>query len=83
MGGRNQLPLFTRLSVVDRDPRVRPQSAEERRVFDAVAAVVSEELFARIAVGDRLQTAEDADAVAGLITDGLWYRFEIRERQRP
>jgi hypothetical protein len=41
---------------------------------------VAEELFARIAVKDRLETVEDAEGVAELIADALWYRFEIRER---
>jgi hypothetical protein len=37
--------------------------------------------FEIIAVRDRLQTAEDADRVASMITEGLWNRFELRERQ--
>lgn len=44
--------------------------------------VIAEELFARITVKDRLETAEDAERVAVLIADGVWYRFEIRERSR-
>jgi hypothetical protein len=50
------------------------------RTFDEVQAVIAEELFARIAVKDRFETAEDAQAVAGLIADALIYRFEFRER---
>jgi tellurite resistance protein len=33
-------------------------------------------------VKDRLETAEDAERVAVLIADGVWYRFEISERNR-
>ena len=59
-----------------------PLSAEERLLFNEVTGVIAEELFARIGVEDRLETAEDAERVAGLIADGLWYRFEISERSR-
>jgi hypothetical protein len=59
-----------------------PLGPEDRRLFDEVTGVVAEELFARLAVRDRFETAEDAEAIAGLITDALWDRFEIRERER-
>ncbi len=59
-------------------------SPEERHLFNEVTGVIAEELFARITVKDRLETAEDAERVAILIADGVWYRFEIRERNaRP
>jgi hypothetical protein len=59
-----------------------PLNPEERHLFNEVTGVIAEELFARIAVKDRLATAEDAEGVAELIADSLWYRFEIRERSR-
>ena len=43
---------------------------------------MAQEISARIGVGDRFETAEDADAIARLIVDALWFRFEIRERER-
>jgi tellurite resistance protein len=59
-----------------------PLSPEERHLFNEVTGVIPEELFARITVKDRLETAEDAERVAVLIADGVWYRFEISERNR-
>jgi hypothetical protein len=48
--------------------------------FDALVDVIADELFARIAVRDRLETAEDARRVAALIADGVATRFELRDR---
>lgn len=49
-------------------------------VFEAVVDVVADELFARIAVRDRFETADDARKIAELIADSLVYRFDISER---
>ena len=53
---------------------------EDKRLFEELVEVVAEELFARISVRDRLETAEDAKKVGALIADGVWTRFEVRER---
>ena len=55
-------------------------SPEERHLFDELTGVITEELYARIAVEDRFETVEDARAIAVLIADALWDGFEIRER---
>jgi hypothetical protein len=58
---------------------IRNDPESEACVSD-LTAVIADELFARIAVRDRLETAEDAAAVAVLIADGIVDRFQIRER---
>ena len=54
-------------------PDVDPQ------LFAAVAKEICDELGARIAIGDPLETPEDFEGMAELITDSLMSRFEIRD----
>lgn len=63
--------------------RAEDFTPEDRRLFEELVGVVAEELFARIAVRDRLETADDAEKVGALIADGVWTRFEVHERERP
>jgi hypothetical protein len=61
-------------------PELIRNDPESEACFPALSEVIADELFARIAVKDRLETAEDAAKVAGLIADGVLERFEVRER---
>jgi hypothetical protein len=57
-----------------------PLTPEERRVFDALSAVVSRELFALVPLGDRLESEDGSDEAADLIAARIWDRFEIEDR---
>jgi hypothetical protein len=61
-------------------PDLLRNDPESEACFAPLSEVIAEELFARIAVRDRLETAEDAAEVANLIADGVLERFQVRER---
>jgi hypothetical protein len=56
-----------------------PLSPEDRRLFDELADVIYEQLFAQIAV-KRLENPDGTRRTADLIADAVWHVFEVRER---
>jgi hypothetical protein len=62
-----------------------PLSADERRLFDELAADIEEELFVQVTIG-RLQdpagVREGVSQTAGLIADVVWQKFEVKARDR-
>ncbi len=54
-----------------------PKSEES---FEELAAVIADELFARVTVRDELKNSEDAQAWAQLAADAVLHRFQVRQR---
>jgi hypothetical protein len=57
-----------------------PSNSNSNAVLPALVDVIGDELFARVAVNDRLESREDAYSVAALIADAVLYRFAVSER---
>ncbi|NEQ97596.1 MAG: hypothetical protein F6K30_12890 [Cyanothece sp. SIO2G6] len=56
---------------------------ESETCFDDLAVVVSEELYARIAVGDNPSTPAGCQLISELIADAILDGFVIRQRTSP
>jgi hypothetical protein len=62
-----------------------PLSADERRLFDELAADIEEELFVQVTIGrleDPAGVREGVSRTARLIADVVWQRFEVKARDR-
>jgi ABC-2 type transport system ATP-binding protein len=62
------------------DPDLRTQDRTGPGSIDPLAQVIADELLARVALGDRLDTVEDARGVAELIADRVLARFVVAPR---
>ena len=56
-----------------------PLSPEDRRLWNEVAEVLSEELTAQAAIG-RTTTPEGIDATVRILLDKLWRKYELGRR---
>lgn len=65
---------------MDQDPELINTDPQSEETFKPLAALIGEELFARIAVRDRLETVGDANLVGELIADSVLDRFVVRPR---
>ena len=64
-------------------PELERLDPESEACSHDLAAVVSEELYARIAVGNDPSTPAECQLIAELITDAILDGFVIRQRTSP
>jgi hypothetical protein len=56
-----------------------PLSADDRRLFNELEDVITEELQVQVSIG-RLEGEDGVRTTAGLIADVVWSSFELRPR---
>jgi hypothetical protein len=61
-------------------PEATFNDTEAERQFRLVEEIVVEEMNARLAMGDTTDTQQGVKKIAHLITDGILWRFELKER---
>ena len=62
------------------EPDLIGQDPNSKESLQPLVEVVTEELLARISVGDRLETVDDARSIAELIAAAVLDRFVVRPR---
>ena len=64
-------------------PELEHLDSESEAYLHGLAGVISEELYARIAVGDDPSTPEGCQLISELIADAILDGFVIRQRTTP